>query len=93
MASEAAVTSAPTVVATRVICWTAGGYDDSFTQYQIMSDGSVWICQIACRDNLARALQGVPSRQAYGSVDRAMEVVALLVENRVEDGAAYEATL
>ena len=79
----------------RVLRWLAPGYEDAYTQYAIVPygdnvRGTLWITQIALRNNMARAMDnGAPSRQD-GSLDVLRHIVNELIENRCEDGQAEE---
>jgi len=78
------------IVETRVFRWTAPGYEDSFTQYQIAEDGQLAISQISLRDNTSRALQNFPVIRKFGDADLARSVMTQLIESR-SDG--YEEVL
>jgi hypothetical protein len=87
----------PKIVQTRIIEWTAVGYEKGYTQYQIVDrgpfDGSaVWITQMALKDNLGARLSGLPSVNYFGSVERAKAAVESLIQNRLENGDAMEVT-
>lgn len=74
------------IVETRVLRWTAPGYEDSYTQYQVTADGGLYISQIALRDNLARRLTPVPSFHRYDSVEVARAAADSLLANRLDSG-------
>lgn len=73
----------PKVVETRVFEWFKEGYEGTFTQYQISADATVYIQQIATKDNMGRAMNapGV-FEQPHSSVEAARRFVDGLVENR-----------
>jgi hypothetical protein len=79
----------------RVLRWLAPGYEDAYTQYSIVPygdnvRGTLWITQVALRDNTARHMQtGEPSRQD-GPIAGLRRMVDVLIENRCEDGQAEE---
>ena len=75
-----------TVVSVRVFESTVVGYEGFYTQYTILSSGTVLVTQIATRNNMARLMQSpYQHRSDCNSVAAAETFVAALVENRKDD--------
>lgn len=72
------------VVETRVLRWTVPGYEDSFTQYQVWDDGTLWITQVALRNNMARAMQGPPTCWRHLTVEDAKATADQLLMSRLD---------
>lgn len=75
-----------TVVSTRVFESTVAGYEGAYTQYTVLSSGTVLVTQIATRNNMARLMQSpYQHRSSCASVEAAEGYVAALVENRKDE--------
>lgn len=75
------------LVRRRLFKWTEPGYEDSYDQYAIFDEGSVWITQIAFKDNMGLAMQsGWPHWQQCETVEKAESWVQHIMDGRMEHG-------